>query len=166
MNNPLWALLVAYMDHPARGTHSMTQADLARETGLSDQVLSKWKSSPTFPNPAHLIQVANRTGINYFALLEAVMRGKGYLPDDYGIRAEPVSEPMEQPATDRLRFRRYRAADVAVYRQLEERMRRLDPDSRAELEEYERNSRQAAVRDQQERSRRAFEAPETPDETG
>jgi hypothetical protein len=77
--NPLWDVIQAYMDDP-KHRYPPKPADLARETGVSDQVLSKWKARPTLPSPDQLIRVARGTGIPYADLLMAAVRGKGYVP--------------------------------------------------------------------------------------
>lgn len=76
--NPLWDLIQRYMDHPGH-RYSPRAADIARETGVSDQLLSKWKKAPTLPEPEQLRRIAVGTGIPYPRLLEAALRGKGYI---------------------------------------------------------------------------------------
>lgn len=78
--NFLWEVIQAYMDDPAH-RYSPKPADLARETGISDQVLSKWKSRPRLPTPTQLIRFAQGTGLSYEDLLIAALKGKDYLPE-------------------------------------------------------------------------------------
>lgn len=120
VTNPLWVLLQDYMDY-AGHIYSIRPADLARDSGVSEQLLSKWKSKPMLPSSEQLEKIAKATRISYFALLEAAIRGKGYLPDNYGISAERVEDPADETDQTRLRFRRYRAIDEAWMRRYEER---------------------------------------------
>lgn len=83
--NPLWDLIQAYMDDP-KHRYRVVAADLSRETGVSEQVLSKWKAKPVLPNPLHLVAFAAGTGIPYESLLTAVLEGRGYLPRLSGTR--------------------------------------------------------------------------------
>jgi transcriptional regulator with XRE-family HTH domain len=77
--NPLWDVIQEFMDDP-KHRYAPKVADIARESGVSDQVLSKWKARPTLPTPEQLIRVAKGTGIPYGTLLVAALRGKGYVP--------------------------------------------------------------------------------------
>lgn len=78
-SNPLWALIQAYMDD-SKHRYPPKPADLARETGVSDQVISKWKYKPTLPSSEQLFRFAKGTGLDYLELLAAALVGKGYLP--------------------------------------------------------------------------------------
>ena len=77
--NPLWDVIQAYMDDPAH-RYAPKVADIARETGVSDQLLSKWKKQAVLPKAAHLLRVAKGTGISYERLLRAALEGQNYLP--------------------------------------------------------------------------------------
>lgn len=76
-DNPFWDLIQRYMDDP-RHRYPPKAADIARECGLSAQLLSKWKLKPTLPEPEQLERLAAGTRISYPRLLEAALRGKGY----------------------------------------------------------------------------------------
>lgn len=78
-DNPLWDLIQRYMDDP-KHRYSPKPADLARETGVSEQVISKWKTKPTLPSVEQLARFSLGTGIGYFELLVAALAGKGYVP--------------------------------------------------------------------------------------
>ena len=99
--NPLWDLIQAYMDLPTH-RYAPKPADLARETGVSDQVISKWKSTPTLPSAEQLSKFSIGTGIEYVSLLTAALKGKGYLPPDVEVemilqmRAGEMSDWLEQ----------------------------------------------------------------------
>lgn len=75
--NPLWAMIQRYMDHP-KHRYPPRPADIARECGISQQLLSKWKAKPTLPSPDQLWRLSRGTGIMYPRLLEAALQGKGY----------------------------------------------------------------------------------------
>lgn len=77
--NPLWDRIQMYMDDPKHRYRPLA-ADLARETGISEQVLSKWKSKPSMPKPHQLLQFASGTGVPYADLILAMLKGQGYLP--------------------------------------------------------------------------------------
>lgn len=77
--NPLWDLIQSYMDDP-KHRYPPRPADLARETGLSEQLLSKWKSKPMLPEAGYLQMFAYGTGVSYEALLTAALEGRKYLP--------------------------------------------------------------------------------------
>lgn len=77
--NPLWDLIQTYMDDP-KHRYPPKPADLARETGVSEQVLSKWKAKPVLPDALVLMTFSRGTGIPYGALLRAALEGKRYLP--------------------------------------------------------------------------------------
>lgn len=93
--NPLWELIQAYMDDP-RHRYPPKAADLARETGVSDQVISKWKMKRVLPTGQQLRLFAAGTGISYYLLLEAALRGRGYLPLNQSVYFDV--EPMEEGA--------------------------------------------------------------------
>lgn len=76
-DNPFWDLIQRYMDDP-RHRYRPKAADIARESDLSGQLLSKWKARPTLPEPEQLVRLSRGTGINYARLLEAALAGKGY----------------------------------------------------------------------------------------
>lgn len=78
--NALWELIQRYMDDPGH-RYPPKPADLARETGVSEQVISKWKTKATMPSVEQLARFSLGTGIGYFELLIAALIGKGYLPD-------------------------------------------------------------------------------------
>lgn len=100
-SNPLWDLLQAYMDSPLH-EYSPRPADLARKTGVSEQVLSKWKQRPVLPTPAQLGKVASGTGLPFSYLLEAALQGRGYLPSDAVMRVEDLARPDEDLERARL----------------------------------------------------------------
>lgn len=77
--NPLWDLIQGYLDDSSH-RYSPKVADLSRETGVSDQVFSKWKAKPVLPTTPQLIRVSQATGISYPELLIAALKGKGFLP--------------------------------------------------------------------------------------
>lgn len=56
VNNPLWALIQEYMDH-AKHWYTVRPADIARDSGVSEQVLSKWKQKPTLPSFDQLVKI-------------------------------------------------------------------------------------------------------------
>lgn len=76
-DNPFWDLIQRYMDDP-RHRYPPKAADIARECGLSAQLLSKWKLKPTLPEPEQLKRLSTGTRISYPRLLEAALDGKGY----------------------------------------------------------------------------------------
>jgi hypothetical protein len=78
-DNPLWDVIQEFLDDP---THRFSPrvADLSRETGVSEQVFSKWKQRPTLPEAGLLLAVSQGTGISYGRLLVAALAGKGYAP--------------------------------------------------------------------------------------
>jgi len=80
------------MDELAAHTRvRVTAADLARQTGISSQVISKWKGRAILPEPGQLAALARGTGLNYLELLDAALRGKRYLPyTDEPMRASSV----------------------------------------------------------------------------
>lgn len=82
--NALWDLIQRYMDDPGH-RYPPKPADLARETGVSDQVISKWKKRASLPTVDQLAKFSKGTGIGYFELLTAALVGKGYLPDAPGV---------------------------------------------------------------------------------
>jgi hypothetical protein len=77
-NNPLWDVIQNYMDEP-KHRYPPKPADLARETGISEQVLSKWKAKPVLPQPIFLLAFSAGTGIPYSTLLTAALHGTSYL---------------------------------------------------------------------------------------
>lgn len=77
-DNPLWDLIQKYMDDP-KHRYPPKPADLARETGISEQVLSKWRTKNVIPNPQLMLAFSAGTGIPYADLLTAALRGRGYL---------------------------------------------------------------------------------------
>lgn len=79
-DNPLWDLIQRYMDDPGH-RYPPKPADLARETGVSEQLISKWKMKPTMPSVEQLARFSKGTGIGYFELLIAALIGRGYLPN-------------------------------------------------------------------------------------
>lgn len=83
--NPLWELIQSYMDDP-KHRYPPRPADLARETNVSDQVISKWKAKPVLPTAEQLLKFAAGTGIDYLDLLEAALVGRGYLPTEGEIK--------------------------------------------------------------------------------
>lgn len=86
--NPLWDLIQTYMDDP-KHRYPPKPADLARETGVSEQVISKWKSKPVLPSPLFLMAFSAGTGIPYADLLRAALQGQMYLsPQDGATRIE------------------------------------------------------------------------------
>lgn len=115
-DNPLWDVIQAFMDDP-RHRYRPKPADLARETGISEQVFSKWKKRPTLPEPEQLNRLSAGTGINYARLLEAALDGKGYFiagpsrivtadfldPKDeedfaFDEKVMPFARPLSEPA--------------------------------------------------------------------
>lgn len=78
-NNPLWDVIQEYMDDSSH-RYPPKPADLARETGVTDQVISKWKQKATLPTAEQLVRFSRGTGIPFLDLLVAALRGKGYLP--------------------------------------------------------------------------------------
>lgn len=78
-DNPLWDRIQLYMDDPKHRYRPLA-ADLARETGISEQVLSKWKAKASMPKPHQLLQFSSGTGIPYADLVLAMLKGQGYLP--------------------------------------------------------------------------------------
>ncbi|MGZ3337093.1 MAG: helix-turn-helix domain-containing protein [Isosphaeraceae bacterium] len=75
--NPLWARIQRHMDETR---YNPKAADLARETGVSEQVLSKWRAKPVMPETALLLAFSRGTGIPYGELLCAAMEGRGLVP--------------------------------------------------------------------------------------
>jgi len=87
-DNPLWDRIQQYMDDPSH-RYSPKPADLARETGISEQVLSKWKAKPVLPEPLLLLAFAMGTGVPYAELLTEALRGKGYVPPGAVVQTRP-----------------------------------------------------------------------------
>lgn len=78
----LWRLLHDHANQDrGRLQHEVKAADIARATGLSEALISKWKNKPTLPAPAHLTAIHRKLGVPYRALLDAALTDKGYLPE-------------------------------------------------------------------------------------
>lgn len=131
--NPLWDLIQSYMDLPTH-RYPPRPADLARETGVSDQVISKWKQKPILPTAEQLTRFAKGTGIPYIDLLEAALRGKGYLPTSAaGLRLAPALSDDLLVALEADHKVRYQALSAAVTEEVAKHYRQgdTDPDIRA-----------------------------------
>lgn len=93
--NPLWSRIQQYMDDPSH-RYPPKPADLSRDSGVTEQVLSKWKAKPVFPRPDHLVAFAAGTGIPYEELLKAVLEGRDYLPGPAGSAKIVLSRRMRR----------------------------------------------------------------------
>lgn len=94
--NFLWEAIQSHMDDPSL-PYSPKPADISRKTGISAQVLSKWKSAPTLPDPEQLARLAKGTGLSYLTLLAASLKGKGYLPADAELSATVMRTVVNDP---------------------------------------------------------------------
>lgn len=100
------------MEHANRRTGEyqkrVTQADVARATGLTNALLSKWRKTPTLPQPQQLAAVRDGIGLSYRELLDAALTDRNWLPEPPAGSAHPeVAESVE-------RVRRTRAKKVAA----------------------------------------------------
>ncbi len=73
----LWRIVEEHLDdNPYKQT-----SDVAREMGVSDQLLSKWRKRPVQPSREHMEALARVTGVSYWAVLRAALIDKGLLQD-------------------------------------------------------------------------------------
>lgn len=78
----LWRCIEDYANRQAGPFQARVKpADIARATGLSEQLLSKWRYTPTLPKPGQLAAVRDGVGVPYNAMLEAALSDRGWLPE-------------------------------------------------------------------------------------
>lgn len=95
----LWRCIVDHANQQAGPFQARVKpADIARATGLSEQLLSKWRYKATLPRPEQLAVVRDRVGVPYMALLEAALTDRGWLPEPGRIRTPSTREAEHDEA--------------------------------------------------------------------
>lgn len=80
----------------------VSAADISRATGISAQVLSKWRHTPTLPDPEMLATVAAGIHAPYRELLEAALQDRGWLPEPRALRRTVDQRLQEGGLNERL----------------------------------------------------------------
>ena len=107
-----------------RKTKFWRQCDLAEESDVSQNTVSRWETGTAFPSRAHLQKIAELFGMTvqeiYMAVLQSAPDNKG--STEYTVKEDPGSKPPEERISElETELRSERAKNI----NLEERNRML-----------------------------------------